>query len=373
MNQATTKLNWDCDVAKHFVRRQAWLPAALAQAEASRKAGREPSYLTFCAAQAIDVFLFLREGLLSRDQESDVVLNTFYCERDEVDFNIISQQIGAHDQGFLGDFQDIVLFEDDVETSQVDDEDTFQWRPPELRRRLDTRERHRRLRRAAPFDVLNLDICGTFFPPKSGVLSPMLQSMRRILDWQTDCAQEEESFSSFTLFLTAHVECGRINDAAMSELVNMVTANRKTYTGFSKALEIRFGLDDPDAIATEDFTGFYCLALPKVIVSEAFKRGWLVRTRFAGLHRRARSHNAGATSSAYSILSWVGRFDLCVSKEQSLGLQHAAEYAEIISELASEPRNVDDDSRKVHGETKANLEEIVSFRESHLGKIESRE
>ena len=371
MNQATTKLNWDCDVVKHFVRRQAWLPAALAQAKATRRAGREPSYLTFCAANAIDVFLFLKEGLLSRNQETDVVLNTFFCERDEMDFNEISQQIGAHEQGFLGDFQDIVLFEDDDETSRVDDDDTFLWHPPKLRRRLKTRERHRRLRRAMPFDVLNLDICGTFFPPRSGVLSPMLQSIRRLLDWQTDSAQQDENFSSFTVFLTAHVECGRVNNAAMQELIRMVAANQETYTGFSHALSDRFGEIDPNMIAANDFMGFYCLALPKVIVSEAFERGWLAQPRFAGLYQRPRSPDTGITSSTYSMLAWVGRFDRIVRGQLSLGLQQTTDYAKLISELTFEPEDVDDVSRKVHRETRANLEEIVSYRNSYLAAIRS--
>ena len=99
---ATTKLNWDTDVAKHYVRRFAWLPAASAQFEASRSANRDPSYFTFCASNAIDVFLFLSEGVLKRAPATDVVSNTYFCEARHVEFNRISQLIGAHEQGFLG-------------------------------------------------------------------------------------------------------------------------------------------------------------------------------------------------------------------------------------------------------------------------------
>ena len=101
MNGSSTRIDWDEDVVKHYVRQQAWLPAAREQMEASRQSGREPKYLTFCAANAIDVFLFLKEGLLKRDSETDIILNTYFCERRAEEFNEISNMIGAHDQGFL--------------------------------------------------------------------------------------------------------------------------------------------------------------------------------------------------------------------------------------------------------------------------------
>ena len=189
------------------------------QTETCRSSGREPKYLTFCAAEAIDVFLLLKEGVLTRDPNTDIVLNTYFCEKDSEDFNEISQLIGAHEQGFLGDFQDMILFEDDEKTQGLRYNDVSRRYGQELRRRLSTKERHLRFRCAIPFDVMNLDICGTFFPPKGGVLSPMLQSIRTLLDWQTDFAKKDTSFDSFTIFLTAHVEGDKVNAAALNELV----------------------------------------------------------------------------------------------------------------------------------------------------------
>ena len=70
---ATTKLDWDKDVVKHYVRRFGWLPAASAQFAASIDANRDPKYFTFCASNALDVFLLLNEGVLRRDPKTDVV------------------------------------------------------------------------------------------------------------------------------------------------------------------------------------------------------------------------------------------------------------------------------------------------------------
>ena len=135
MNMATTKLDWANDVVKHYVRREAWLPAALAQAEATRDVGREPKYLTFCAAEAIDVFLFLRDGILVRDPGTNRVLNTYFCERNPEDFTEITQLVGSIEQGFLGDFADMVLFEDDDKTQGRDLDDVEEQYDASLRNR----------------------------------------------------------------------------------------------------------------------------------------------------------------------------------------------------------------------------------------------
>ena len=372
MNLARTRLDWSTDVIKHYVRRQAWLPAALDQVEASRNSGREPKYLTFCAAEAIDVFLFLKEGVLTRNPETDRVLNTYFCEQNEQDFNEISQLIGAHDQGFFGDFKDMMLFEDDEQTQDLKYDDVSRRYSPELRRRLSMKMRHERFKSLVPFDVINLDVYGTFFPPKTGVLSPMLRSIRTLLDWQTEPAQGDMGLDSFTVFLTAHVECGRINDKAMKELVRMVETNQRAYVGFASALKQRFGTNDLDNIATDDFLNFYCIALPKLIVSEAFQRGWQARARFSGRYQRVRETSAGATSTKYSMLAWVGRFYRHRPEQLKLGLTQAPsvrDYAQLIGELTDEPEDVDLATSRVREETEADLERIVSFRDDYLAGI----
>ena len=165
MSAENQKIDWDRDVVKHYIRRYAWLPAAQQQFEASLLAGRKPNYLTFCASNAVDVFLFLREGVLVRDPQTDVVLNTYFCEKEPSEFNEISKMIGAFEQGFLGNFEDMILFEDDDTTRGKDIRDTARrFNGRRLRERLNTKERHRVFRGVSPFDLINLDVCGAFFP-----------------------------------------------------------------------------------------------------------------------------------------------------------------------------------------------------------------
>ena len=375
MSPGATNLNWDTDVIKHYVRHQAWLPAAIEQVAQTRCQGRTPRYFTFCASKAIDVFMFLKEGVLHRDPESDVVVDTYFCEHDNAQFNEISQLIGAHEQGFLGSFQDMILFEDDDQTRGRRYGDETERHPASLRSRLRTKDRHQRFRDAGPFDLINLDICGTFFPPAGGVQSPMLRSIKTLLDWQTEFAIADDRFQSFTVFLTAHVESGRVNESALQELVNMIEGNQAAYSGFSDAIDKRFGTSDARQISLEDFTGFYCVGLPKVIVGSAFDKGWRAEATYSGLYRRQRQPVNGDPPTSYDMLAWVGKFERNLSHQLPLGRPQTPDdqaYAELIKRLTCPPVNIDCAAEAIKAEVENNLNDVVAFREAYQCHIRSR-
>ena len=372
---ATTKLDWDTDVVKHYVRRFGWLPAASDQFAASKNANRDPRYFTFCASNALDVFLFLNEGVLKRDPETDVVSNTYFCEARPDEFNRISQLIGAHEQGFLGEFHDIILFEDDNRTLGKDINDDKQRFSGEVRRRLNTKERHQNFKASIPFDVINLDVYGAFFPPAGGVTSPMVRSIRKLLELQSAAAEAYDNFRSFTLFLTAHVEAGKVNDEAFEQLVKMVERNRDTYSGFADALNSRFGTTDVTQIAYDDFSGFYCLGLPKLIVGEAFDRGWSVDPKFSGLYKRLRTTSGGDLSDPYAMLAWVGKFERRVLEEQPIGRIHTPsdqEYVELIGRVTDEPEDIDAAATRYEEEVRTDLEQVAALRKNYEEQVRNR-
>ena len=372
---ATTKLNWDTDVVKHYVRRFGWLPAASAQFAASRNADRVPKYFTFCASNALDVFLFLNEGVLSRDPETDVVLNTYFCEARADEFNRISQLIGAHEQGFLGEFHDMILFEDDSRTLGRSLSDTGQRFPREVRQRLNTKERHQKFTASIPFDVINLDVYGAFFPPAGGTTSPMVRSIRKLLELQSAAAETCDNFTSFTLFLTAHVEVGKVNDEAFEQLVKMVERNRDTYSGFADALKSRFGTTNVTQIADDDFYGFYCLGVPKVIIGEAFDRGWSVDPKFSGLYQRLRTTSDTDSSSTYAMLAWVGKFRRRVPEEQPIGRIHTpsdGEYVELIGRVTNEPEDIDAAAKQHEEVVRTDLGQVVAMRKHYEEQVRNR-
>ena len=368
MNSSSTRIDWDVDVVKHYVRRHAWLPAARSQRDATRGAGRQVTYLTFCAAQALDVFLFLKEGILTRDPETDVVSNAYFCEQKSDIFQEISELIGPHDQGFLGNFQEMILFADDEVTRGRRYDDRHERYESEMRKRLDIKQRHERFRNAMPFDIINLDICGTMFPPAGGVHSPMIKSIDTLLRWQADCCDMDDRFRSFTLFLTTHIEAGRVNEQAFRELVAMVENNGRAYAGYADGLQARFGRAEVSEIARQDFNAFYCLALPKAIVSRAFHRGWLVEPSFSGLHRRVRRTDDGRPSTTYSMLSWVGRFTRYDPSIQQLGrldTPGVADYARVIRSTTTAPSDVDEAVGEISGDVAADLASVVERRRAY--------
>src|SRR4030042_4151713 len=75
-------LNYDQYDAKHCARYRGWLAATY---EIVDIAGRGTiKYFTLCGKQAIDVFMFEKEGLLARDTQGRL-LDVVICERDMAD------------------------------------------------------------------------------------------------------------------------------------------------------------------------------------------------------------------------------------------------------------------------------------------------
>ena len=371
MNQGSTRINWDSDVIKHYVRTNAWLPAVTDQVNKSLKAGRDPTYLTFCAGNAIDVFMLLREGVLKRDSTTNLVTNTYFCEKNPGEFNEISNLIGSREQGFLGDFQEIVLFEDDSETKGISISDISRRFPADIRRKLNAKERHIRLRQSIPFDVINFDLCGTFFPPRSGLLSPTLQSLKRLFDWQSEAAGIDESFNSFTLLVTTHVEKGGASEEAVQRLIELMRSNLEANQSFTRSLHERFGAREIESVADSDFEDFYCVALPKLIVREATDRGWIARSSYLGRYRRTRVSGKAQEHSTYWMLAWVGQFDMPAQLElTATSIDEISTYNTAIQELVRVPENVNHiccNRNDIRNSVQSNLSDVVAMRTGYTG------
>ena len=200
----------------------------------------------------------------------------------------------------------------------------------------------------------------------------MLRSIKMLLDWQTECAKKNDRFNSFTLFLTAHVEGGKENEDAINELVAMVESNAAAYAGFARGMHDRLGTSDAAQVAQEGFEDFYCVALPKVIVGEAFERGWLADPRFSGRYRRTRETRLGSPGETYHMLVWVGRFERHRPRPQAFGRTQTPsdhDYAELILGLTCEPENINDKAVAIKDEISEDLRSVVSSREEYQTAI----
>ena len=167
-----SNINFETDTLKHYVRRCGWLTAAKDQKYAiSRRSKRIPlRYFTFCAAGAIDVFMLVREGILERSEQTGRLESVYFCEQDVNQFGIIADLIGSPENGFRDSFEKIVLFKEDEETEgktlegELEEDRRYKR---EVREKLRYKDEHYRLRKAFPFDIINLDVCGVMFPPRT--------------------------------------------------------------------------------------------------------------------------------------------------------------------------------------------------------------
>ena len=83
-----SRIDYSSDILKHYVRRNGWLPACKEQSHTIRN--RSPKiplrYFTFCAAQAIDVFMLEHEGILKRSTQTGRLEGIYFCEKNAVKY-----------------------------------------------------------------------------------------------------------------------------------------------------------------------------------------------------------------------------------------------------------------------------------------------
>lgn len=326
------RINYETDPLKHYVRRHGWLKAARQQKQTIRRSKNIPlRYFTFCAAEAIDVFMLEREQILKRSEETERLEGVYFCEEDDESFGRIAELIGSPQQGFQGEFEKIVLFEDDEETKgkTLTDEEHY---PLAIRRKLRYKDAHQRLRAAFPFDIINLDVCGVMFPPREVAMTQLLKSLIQILEWQTKSEFPINNLECkrFTLLLTSHIDPDNTNQQAIEQLENRVNDNMKN-TDFRTAFVEKYGHNQVGKLINEKFPEFFCVALPKFIIHEAlFRLGWQVTCGPTYLYNRdyRREEN-----KQYQIMHTVGVYERIPNFQERLDAPNPSQYIQSVTQL----------------------------------------
>ncbi len=330
-------INFETDTLKHYVRRNGWLKAAKQQKRAvRRRSNRIPlRYFTFCAAEAIDVFMLEREEILKRSEETERLEGVYFCEENDENFARIATLIGSPEQGFQGTFQDIVLFEDNEETmgKTLEDESFY---PREIREQLRCKDAHYRLRNAFPFDIINLDVFGIMFPPKKGIITPLLESILKILEWQTTSrfSINELPSNRFTLFLTSHIDPDLTDQTAIQQLVNRVSENISMNNTFQLAFVKRYGHNQVHQLVHENFAEFFSVALPKYMISKAlFTLGWTVTSGPTYLYNRK---DKWIENKQYQIMHTVSVYERIPDFQNRLDDPSTSEYIQSVTKLVND-------------------------------------
>ena len=337
------RINYETDPLKHYVRKHGWLRAAKQQKHVIGKRLKKIPlrYFTFCAVDAIDVFMLERAGILERSESTRRLEGVYFCEQDFEDFGIISELIGSDEQGFQGTFEDIVLFKDDEETegkTLENEQESGNFYTPEIREKLRYKDRHYRLRDAFPFDIINLDVCGVMFPPKEGVIAPLLESIIRILEWQTESrfSTNNRTCDQFTLFLTSHIDPGLTNRKAIQQLENRVSENLCISERFKSAFVERYGHDQANQLVNEDFPEFFRVALFKFIIHKALSTelGWTVTSEPTYLYNR---DDKWVENKQYQIMHTVSVYRRIPNFQKRLDDPSRAEYIQSVTKLVNGP------------------------------------
>ena len=360
-------INFEEDILKHFVRTHGWLAAAKNQKQAIKnRSKRIPlRYFTFCAAEAIDVCMLEREGILVRSKKTGHLEGVYFCEKDPQDFIRIAGLIGLEAQGFLGEFEKIVLFKDDQDTLGKKFGDGNYY-PSEIRTKLICKDAHHRLRDAFPFDIINLDVCGVMFPPRKGIIAPLLKSIIQILEWQTESIYliNQSPCKRFTLFLTSHIDKDDTNQEVVKQLENLVNDNISAYGDFQTAFFNQYRHNQADRLAREKFAEFFCVALPKFMISRALLEfGWKVTSGPTFLYKRDYQREK---NKQYQIMHTVSVYERISDFQQCLDAPNTSQYIQSVTQLVNDGvKWVDDvvENPNISRELDEDLKQIVKLRD----------
>lgn len=214
--------DYDTDSVKHLIRRKSWLtPIEKIQRKAERDFSKDRrnerfKYFTFCAKNALDVFMLEKEGLLYRDPETKRLVNVFFCEENDEDFVVIEKLIGSSEtvQGFYGNFNDLISRDfSEVESINIEEgESLFDEDEEEETRRLRRlKQSQEDLLNSFPFDVINFDIYGNFFPEGDNRYSEQIKVLSKLFELQKN--NKGYQINEFLLILTIYtpVQDGQIN------------------------------------------------------------------------------------------------------------------------------------------------------------------
>ncbi|MGH9873586.1 MAG: hypothetical protein ACRD9S_14145 [Pyrinomonadaceae bacterium] len=319
----------------------------------------------------IDVFMLAREGILEHNESYGNLKEVVFCEYDQEHYPEIIEMIGVEGSGFPNKLEPLVLFEDTDYTSQFPSITSIQLELEDLdlaegdREILMLKRQHLEFAQKFPFDFLNLDFCGYYYPTPPGILQ-INRTVDRMVGLQSrqNLDQDGKSISidEFVLAVTCKFDAN-VPSEAFTRLERIVEENRDQYEAYSEALLATTGTLRPEEWHAEDDYDFFLGAWPKELLSVARARGWgLVFQDY--LHYQRTSDEG----EDYHIISLVCHFRRNESPDTYL--------AESIRVLNSDSRLFIDEVERNSvegGIILGDLEEIVTLRNQRarfVGRLE---
>jgi len=206
---------------KHAARCTLWLPEAKSLRQNKHKPLR---YFTLPGKWAYDIFFFEKEGIIQKDMRG--FPDVRFCDNNSKSYSDAKRLLG-NTIGKKDNFERLVL----------DDQEEF-WD-------------------GFPYDIYNLDFCGTCFPDNQPPFSETFQAIEKIISKHTSNNQQP-----FIIFLTMKALDGETNPQAKEQLIQNIETNR-TNANFTR--QINALIPDTRTFANQKFVDFILISIPKII------------------------------------------------------------------------------------------------------------
>jgi len=245
---------------KHAARYNLWLPEASALKQGKR---RFLKYFTLPGKWAWDIFFFEQSKIIEKKGRG--FPDVRFCDNSSESYATAKRLLGST-VGIKGNFEDIVINTNPVFW------DGF------------------------PYDVYNLDFCGTCFPDNQPPFSNTFKAISLIIQQHVSIG-----YFPFLLFLTMKALDNETNAEAKAQLKQNIEENRR-----NPALEAMINevIPDTERFISERFADFMSISVPKVICHLADTFHCEVE-----IIRRAMYHRMDQRdSSSYYIVKFIFRF-----------------------------------------------------------------
>lgn len=206
---------------KHAARYHLWLPEAIAL-KADRN--RYLRYFTLPGRWAWDIFFFEKNGILEKKERG--FPNVRFCDNHSKYYTDAKKLLG-NTIGKKENFEKLVL------------------------------DNHPEFWDGFPYDLYNLDFCGTCFPDDQPPFSSTFEAIAKIIERHVN-----RNDFPFVIFLTMKALDSQTNPQAKSELVDNIEANRGN-SDFTQT--INHLIPDTNNFIRTNFADFIIVSIPKII------------------------------------------------------------------------------------------------------------
>jgi len=261
------------DLKKHEARLKLWLPALQ---DLRNKLGRPLRYFTFPGEKAYDVIAWKQKGLIEFNERG--FPNVCFCEM-KPEYFANATRILKNTIGVPAKFEDVINNRQDSK-----------YKPFWVK---------------FPYDVYNLDFCGTCFESNRPLLNKTFLSIIRLINAHIS----KNGSGKFLLLLTVRIDKNYTNEDFIKNLVKNLESNRKD-SDFSLLIN---GLvkDEISNFIEERFCDFIMTGLPKILASKIRSQTRETSGRIEDLYRAYYKRRDRENNYDY----FIGKFVFLIDKE----------------------------------------------------------